>query len=232
MTITLPSEDSEVYLVDGRPVRRWHTVLREAGLAPVLPTHPGAMRNMINAKHRGKQIHDALPYILRGRYYELDLTQVADESLPYLQALLEWFGAGFNGLRPPVQIEQPLYCADLDFCCTPDFHDAISVNDLKTSYDCSPLWGLQLAAQALAHGSTALERRVVWLHPKKPKSYEVCTPASHPKVFSEHDFDVVRELCGGVYDGPAVRAWKDGHARNGAATRRDSSDAVREPSGR
>jgi len=203
--ITLPDEDGDFYLVDGLPVRRWHAVEREARLSQPMPDHPAALRNIINAKHRGKQIHDAVALILEGKQFDPEL--LADESLPYVMAFLTYW----TECRPlhlgQLRVEEPLWNRDLAYCCTPDFLDDFSINEIKTTDRPSRCWGLQTAAQSLAQGD-GLERRVIWLRPKRKSCpYEVLTP-SDPRVFSVYDYDVVREATAGDYDGPATTAWR------------------------
>lgn len=206
MTITLPDPDSDHYLVDGRPVRRWHTILKDAGLLD-LPEHPAAQRHLINAKHRGKQIDDACALLIEGKLRQIEIGAIHDEALPFVQAFGEFWQTHGPLFGRPVSVQQPLYCAPLDYACTPDFFDSHSVNDVKATDRPSRLWGLQLAAQALAHPD-AYERRIIWLRPKlKTRRYELLLYPD-ARAFSDFDYDVVRELALGDYDGPALRAWK------------------------
>jgi hypothetical protein len=113
-------------------------------------------------------------------------------------------------------VQTPLYCAELDFCCTPDWHDAWTVNDIKATAKCSRTWGLQTAAQLLAHGQ-ATTRRIIWLRPKLRAQYEIYEggpgmigPNMNPRIFSVYDFDVVRAACRGNYKAECIERWRDG----------------------
>jgi hypothetical protein len=199
-------EEGHQYFVDGRAVRSWSQCMADAGLLPTFPDT--AFAKVANAKHRGRQIHEACAIFLRGQ--PLDVTQLHDESLPYVQAFCDyWRESG----RSPVTVEQPLYCAELDFCCTPDFVLRDHVLDIKTTARPSLTWGLQTAAQALAlDPSGAALRSIVWLRPHlKSRSYEVHdhrSPWASKQIFSPLDMEVVCEVCRGEYDGPAITAWK------------------------
>jgi hypothetical protein len=203
--IELPDEHADYYLVDGRRVRRWHTVAREMGLEPQFPQpgEPGYW-NTVNAKHRSKQVHAASAMLIRG--VPFDLNDLDDESLPYVQAFLTyWTRHG----EIAVETETPLYCAALDFCTTPDHHTVRRVNDVKGTDRPWRAWGLQSAAQALALNGGRAGRRIIWLRPKlKTRSYEILEPGD-TRAFSDLDFDVVREACAGI-EGPAIQAWKRG----------------------
>jgi hypothetical protein len=131
---------------------------------------------------------------------------LADESIPYVHAFCEFWR---RHSLPGAEAETPLYCADLDFCTTPDFHNAYSVNDIKATDRPARSWGLQTAAQALALGGKP-ERRIIWLRPKlKTRApFEILAPDCR-RAFSELDFEVVREACAGI-EGPAIQAWKRG----------------------
>lgn len=192
-------EEPHGYLVDGVPVPSWSELMDKAGLLPVIP--PEVMPWVINAKHRGKQIHQAAAIIMSGQGFDPD--ELAPESLPYVQAFVDYW---LKHKTHPVDVETPLYSAALGYCCTPDFHTRHAVYDLKTTDRPSRTWGIQTAAQALAAG--AHTRRIVWLRPKlKTRNFEVIE-VPDPRVFSEFDFAVVREVCAGTYDGPAITAWK------------------------
>src|SRR5262245_23915492 len=203
MTITLDPDDEDYYLVDGRQVRRWHKVARDAGL--VEPISDLAYERVTNAKHRGRQVHEAIELFLKGQPF--DPQDLADESLPYVQAFLEYWHR--HGV-PPTAVEQPIYHPGLNFCTTPDFTIDECVFEVKTQSERSKLWGLQTAAQQIAAGT--LFRAVIWLRPKlKTRSYDVITGGrlgGTADVFHYLDHDVVREACRGEYDGPAITAWK------------------------
>jgi hypothetical protein len=195
-------EEGHKYFVDGREVRAWSTVAKQMGLVPEFADV--AYAKVVNAKHRGKQIHQACAMLLQG--IPFDPRELADESIPYVHAFCEFWR---QHSLPGVDVETPLYCAALDFCTTPDFHTAYSVNDIKATDRPARSWGLQTAAQALALGRKP-ERWIVWLRPKlKTKQpFEILKPGD-TRAFSDLDFDVVREACAGI-EGPAIRAWKDG----------------------
>jgi hypothetical protein len=192
-------EEPHGYLVDGRAVRSWSQVAKDAGLLPEFPDT--AFAKVANAKYRGKQIHEACAMLIRGEPFNPQ--ELHDESLPYVQAFLDYWrvhGAG----RP--RVETPLYCPRLDFCCTPDFFNDHTVYDIKTTDRPARSWGLQTAAQALAHDG-APRRCIIWLRPKlKSRNYEILDDDS--RWFSMQDYRVVEEACRGEYDGPAITAWK------------------------
>jgi hypothetical protein len=197
-------EEGHRYFVDDREVHSWSKCMEDAGLLPTFPDT--AFAKVANAKHRGRQIHEACAIFLRGQ--PLDVTQLHDESLPYVQAFVDYWRKEAHVMIPASSLhaETPLYNAELDYCCTPDFHTPVAVYDIKTTDRPSKTWGLQTAAQRLAHGGQ--HRAIVWLRPKlKSRNYELLAPPD-PRVFTPHDFDVVREVCKGEYDGPAITAWK------------------------
>jgi len=202
--ITFDPEDEDYCIVPGRGrVRRWHKVARDAGL--VEPISELAYERVTNAKHRGRQVHEAIEWFLTGRAF--DPQDLEDESLPYLQAFLDYWVKHGELL---VEVETPIYCAELDFCTTPDFRTRDCVHEIKTTSDRAQIWGLQTAAQQIAAGT--LSRRVIWLRPKlKTRKVDVINGGrlggTHD-VFHYLDFDVVHEACRGEYDGPAITAWK------------------------
>jgi hypothetical protein len=186
-------EDEDYCLVDGRQVRRWHKVARDAGLVEPIPD--AAYEKFINAKHRGRQVHEAIEFFLKGQPFNLE--DIDHESLPYLQAFVEY---RTTATEPVLQVEQPLYNAELDYCTTPDFCTVTCAYEVKTASQRSPLWALQVSAQVLARGTG--DGCVLWLRPKlKTRKFELL-------MFAESYFDVVREACRGEYDGPAITAWK------------------------
>src|SRR5215831_17170133 len=200
--ISFDATDEDYCFVAGRGrVRRWHKVARDAGLVPEFPD--AAYQALVNAKHRGRQVDEATQLIMRGDPF--DVRALAEESLPYVQVFLAWWQQN----RPvfAFDVQRPFYNEYLDYCTTPDFCTAACVYDIKTSSQRSRLWGLQLAAQALAHG--AADRCVVWLRPrlKGPRVHEL-RDDDYSKIYSRFDYDVVREACRGEYDGPAITAWK------------------------
>jgi len=199
-SITFDPEDEDYCLVPGRGrVRRWHKVARDAGL--VEPISDLAYERVTNAKHRGRQVHEAIELFLKRQ--PLDVTMIHDEALPYVQAFIEYWDKHGHA---NVQAEAPQYCVELDFCTTPDFRTPGVVYEVKTASQPNRLWGLQSAAQMIA--CSALVRRVIWLRPKlKTRTFEILE-FPDDRVFSEWDGDVVREACRGEYDGPAISAWK------------------------
>jgi hypothetical protein len=192
-------EEGHQYLVDGREVRSWSAIAKEAGLLPEFPDT--AFAKVANAKHRGRQIHEACALLIKGQPFNPQ--ELHDESLPYVQAFLDYWR--LHGLSA-VSAETPLYNVELDYCCTPDFHTSTKVFDVKTTDRPHRTWGLQLTAQSLAQNNAA--RQIIWLRPKlKTRSYEII-PARDPRVFTGLDIQVVYEACRGEYDGPAITAWK------------------------
>jgi hypothetical protein len=192
--------ETHQYFVYGREVRAWSTIAKQMGLVPEFTDI--AYAKVVNAKHRGKQIHQACAMLLQG--IPFDPHALADESIPYVHAFCEFWR---RHSLPGAEAETPLYCADLDFCTTPDFHNTYSVNDIKATDRPARSWGLQTAAQALALGGNP-ERRIIWLRPKlKTRApFEILEPDCR-RAFSELDFEVVREACAGI-EGPAIQAWK------------------------
>lgn len=201
MKIELREED-HTYWVDGVEKRSWSAIAKAAGLLPDFPD--SAYAKVVNAKHRGRQIHQACAMLILGQPF--DVKQLHDEALPYVQAFLEFWN--IHGCRAVA--ETPLYHPDLDYCTTPDFHTPDTVFDIKTTDRPSRTWGLQTAAQILALGGLSHRRRIVWLRPKlKTKKYELIEPEDC-RVFTVQDFEVVREAATGQYDGPAITVWKEG----------------------
>ena len=213
--ISLPDEHGDHYLVDGRPVRRISTVLRQAGLVN-LDGIPHAV--LENARARGSQVDDACSLIMEGRYDERAIcaamvTDIAkagwEEARPYVEAYREFWPHCVINERLSVQV--PLYCAKLDFCCTPDWFDRDTVNDIKTGSKPQRSWGLQIAAQELAHGK-AMVGRILWLRPKlKRKQLEVHSRHDgNPAIFSRLDYAVIEAACDGNYDADCIQRWKAG----------------------
>jgi len=193
--ISFDATDDDYCFVAGRGrVRRWHKVARDAGLAPNFSDM--VYERVVNAKHRGRQVHEAIELFLKRQPF--DCTQIAEEAVPFVHAFLHYW----QHERPIVtQVETPIYCAELDYCTTPDFRNAEYVYEIKTQSERSKLWGLQTAAQQLAAGVS--RRAVIWLRPHlKTRCWQ------YADCYSPHDLDVVREACRGEYDGPAITAWK------------------------
>src|SRR5262249_18110906 len=146
-----------------------------------------ALERVANAEHRGTQIHDACALLLEGQ--PLDMSTLHEESRPYVEAFMAFLVEYPSLTRSRViHVETPLYNEALVYCCTPDFHTASRVYDLKTTAKASRTWGLQTAAQALAHGSCQ-NRVIVWLRPQlKTKTYEVHVSENcNPRIFSDLD---------------------------------------------
>ena len=200
--LILYNDEQHSYTVNGRPTRYWSQIALDAGLAEPLPETAW----VIEAKHRGTQIHDVCALILERR--TVDTSQIAEEALPYIMAFTSFLEAHNIGARV---VESPLYNADLDYCCTPDWYTPRRVYELKTTAKPSRLWGLQTAAQALAHGS-AISRVIVWLRPKlKTKQYEVhVSDNGDRRIFSDLDFKVVEAACRGDYGAKCIEQWKEG----------------------
>jgi len=193
-------EEGHVYRVNGVEKRYWSQIAIDAGLAPKMrgPGEPG-YENYVNAKHRGRQVGEAAAILIRGQSF--DPHQLANESIPYVQAFLDYW----HRHAVVAVAETPLYCAELDFCITPDFHTRTHVFEIKTPRKRERSWALQHAAQALALGG----RRggIIWLRPHlKTRNHEVLLPPGG--IYSPYDSDVVREACRGEYDGPAITAWR------------------------
>jgi len=208
--LILYNDEQHSYTVNGRPTRYWSQIARDAGLTEEPPDT--ALERVTNAKHRGIQVHDACALLLERRDYPGFFDDLHEESLPYVQAfhgfLMEYPSLG---RARAVQVETPLYNAALDYCCTPDFHTQSRVYDIKTTAKPSRTWGLQTAAQALAHGACTT-RVIVWLRPKlKTKTYEVHVSENcNPRIFSDLDFQVVEAACRGEYDAKCIQHWKEG----------------------
>src|SRR5262245_46744766 len=133
--ISFDATDEDYCFVAGRGrVRRWHKVARDAGL--VEPISDLAYERVTNAKDRGRQVHQGIEFFLKG--VPFNPHDLADESLPYMQAFLEYWHK--NGARI-VEVETPIYCAELDYCTTPDFAFPGIVHEVKTSSECNRLWG-------------------------------------------------------------------------------------------
>jgi hypothetical protein len=197
--------ETHQYFVYGREVRAWSTIAKQMGVERRFPQpgEPGYW-NTVNAKHRGKQIHQASCWLITG--VDFDPAQLDNESIPYVHAFCKFWR---RYSLPGAEAETPLYCADLDFCTTPDFHTPYAVYDIKATDRPARSWGVQTAAQALALGGKP-ERRIIWLRPKLKtrQPFEIVEPGDI-RAFSELDFDVVREACAGI-EGPAIQAWKRG----------------------
>ena len=203
-------EATHTYTRNGVVVRYWSQIAIDAGLAEEPPAI--ALERVTNAKHRGTQIHDACALILEGRTGTTLLKNLHEESRPYVEAFMAFLVEYPSLTRSrAIHVETPLYNEALDYCCTPDFHTQSRVYDIKTTAKPSRTWGLQTAAQALAHGACTT-RVIVWLRPKlKTKTYEVHVSENcNPRIFSELDFRVVEAACRGDYDAPCIQQWKDG----------------------
>src|SRR5262249_35258739 len=149
----LLDEETHVYRVDGRIVRGFHEMMAPLGLWDELASIPAHW--LENAKKRGAQVHDACALIMEGREEELN-AQIYDldddacaawekETEPYVAAYrAAWLDPAchsvIGSIVPTLYVETPLYCAELDFCCTPDWHTILSVNDIKTQKKPSRTW--------------------------------------------------------------------------------------------
>ena len=218
MTITL-DEETHVYRVEGRIVRGFHEMMAPLGLwdeyAAIRDGQHGEYRAraLANAKARGSQIDDACSLIMEGKYTPEHDALLSDEARPYVDAYREFWATipGIPGERRGLCVQTPLYSATLDFCCTPDWHTSMSVTDIKATSKCSRTWGLQTAAQQLAHGS-ASDRRIIWLRPDlKGRKYEAHSGQyMNRRIFSALDFDVVKAAAQGDYDADCIRRWRAG----------------------
>lgn len=212
MTITL-DEETHVYRVDGREVRSWSQIMTDAGLAQDLSMVPA--HHLANARAKGSQVHDACALIMEGKYTPEHEAVVPEEAKPCVRAF-EHYWQGHREWMGTPQVETPLYCASLDFCCTPDYWTHIGVYDLKTTSKVSRTWGLQTAAQWLAHGGNDEHRAIIWLTGKPkaraPFGYEVFFSTDNPnrRIFSALDFDVVKAAAQGDYDADCIRRWREG----------------------
>jgi len=208
-------ETTHQYFVDAedgfgeQKKRSWSAISHDAGLAEDLSMVPP--HHLANARARGSQIDDAAALIIEGHFASIHDEILSDEARPYVEAFREFWMNDAARLREPQLVQTPLYCRELDFCCTPDWHDGFWVNDLKATSKCSRTWGLQTAAQLLAHGFMLGERRIVWLRPKLRRQYEIHIGSdSNRAIFSPMDFDVVKAACQGDYAADCIKRWKDG----------------------
>src|SRR5262249_20350480 len=150
--------------------------------------------HLANARARGSQIDDACSLIMEGKFTSIHDELLSDEARPSVEAYRE-FWASCDPLGV-LQVQTPLYSRELDFCCTPDWYDLQSVNDIKATSKESRTWGLQTAAQLLAHGYLIGERRIIWLRPLWRKKEKIIRLETHsgitmnPRIFSALDFDV------------------------------------------
>jgi len=198
-------ESTHQYFVKGREVRSLSSLTRP--LHEPLPDHPVVQRNLANARARGAQVDDGAARIMLGKGFPI--ATVSDEAIPYLHA----FASFWQETKPTMEgqalyVQTPLYCEELDFCCTPDFHLASVVWDLKATSKASRLWGLQTAGQALAN--SCLERRILWLRPTTRHQYELHDARNgNRRIFSDRDFHVIRALARGELGGSVVERWKE-----------------------
>jgi hypothetical protein len=101
------------YTVDGRFVPSVTQVLEAAGLIDLegIPTHI-----LRRASERGTRVHQAAALLLRG---ELEWSSVDEAIGGYVRALDSFLRhSQFQPVKESV--ETPLYCAQYDFCGTPD----------------------------------------------------------------------------------------------------------------
>lgn len=202
-------EFTHTYTVDGVGKRSWSQISRDAGLAEDLSGVP--VHHLANARARGSQIDDACALFMEGKWTQEHWALLSDESRPYVKAFIDCASDHiFPRSLSRISVQTPLYCRKLDFCCTPDFHEPLIVNDVKTAKKPARQWGLQTAAQQLAHGD-AMVRRIIWLRPHlKTRQYEIHTDRDmDPRIFSKWDYQVVEDACLGNYDSEAIRAWKE-----------------------
>lgn len=199
--IVLPDPDSPFYLVDGRPVDRWHTKAEKAGLLPNLP-QPGepGYDNVVNAKHRGRQVGQAVEFLLKREPF--DFSELHDEALPYVMAFIDCIKQVHMPGPWPSGVEMPVYNAELGYVVKPDWHYPAHPYELKTPHDADRTWGLQEMAQEMALG--AADGTIIWLRPKlKTRKYEI-HQRSQPwqrrrngtsLIFSDLDRAVVEAAC-------------------------------------
>jgi hypothetical protein len=203
---------THLYEVDGRPVEGWSEKVRKAppefGLVPDYSRVPEHV--LANAAGRGAQIDDACAKLMAGTWTFTDWLKLYSDAQPYVKAyaaLWKRLKPGITGLR----VQTPLYCRELDFCTTPDWHDHVSVNDLKATATHSRTWGLQIAAQQHAHGHT-LDARIYHLRPHlKTRQIDVyARSVGDRRVFSKWDHDVVEAVCREEWDAEAIDRWRKG----------------------
>lgn len=206
--VILLDEIRHEYTVDGVPKRSLSHILR-----PLMDDMSSIPAHILeNAKARGSQVDDACSLIMEGKFTNPHDEMLAEEARPYVDAYREfWKLHDFHRAMNPVSVQTPLYCAKLDFCCTPDWHDDLSVNDIKATAKVSRAWGLQTAGQQLAHG-IAMVRRIIHLTPKlKTRQYRVYTDGDgDPRIFSPLDYQVVEAACLGDYEADCIKRWRAG----------------------
>jgi len=145
-------EHGHRYTVDGRVVPSVTQVLEAAGLIDLtgIPTHI-----LRRAGERGTRVHQAAALLLRG---ELEWASVDEAIGGYVRALDSYLrNSNFKPVKESV--ETPLYCAQYDFCGTPDVlgtyplrgrHGVFVILDWKSGM--MPAVQYQLAAYAHALG--------------------------------------------------------------------------------
>ena len=176
------------------------------------PNYGGVSDEVLaNARARGSAIDDACSLIMEGRFTAADWLRLHDEAKPYVLAYQDFWKLDpvtYRDEDPTLRVQTPLYCRQLDTCCMPDWHDDVSVNDLKAQDKASREWGLRLAMMALAHGDATIERSI-WLRPKlKTRQYEVHTRNQMDRrIFSKWDSQVVEAICLQDYDAEAIKQW-------------------------
>jgi len=173
------------------------------------PNYGGVSDEVLaNARARGSAIDDACSLVMEGRFTFKHWMRLHAEAKPYVLAYQAWWKRDAVACDATLRVQTPLYDRVLDTCCTPDWYDEVSVNDVKAQDKASREWGLRLAMMALAHGSATIERSI-WLRPKlKTRQIEIHRRnEGDRRIFSPWDKQVVAAICRQDYTAEAIKQW-------------------------